>query len=277
MKKIALFVGLLLSFIGIGNCQEASTASINVSVLDTLFMMPEVNDIPHKIWLYLPPNYKKTSKTYPVIYMHDAQNLFDAKTAYSGEWGVDETLNELYKKTGKGFIVVGVENGGTERMNEYTPWPHPKYGGGKGAAYINFLKNDLKPYIDANYRTKTTVENTAIIGSSLGGLISFYGGLKHPQTFGKIGAMSPSFWFSKKVVEFAKNQQRNPATKIYMLVGEKEGPDMVLGTQKMDTLLRTLDYNNGQLKTVIHPTGNHNEHFWKNEFLAQITWLFNIK
>jgi len=277
MYKKLLFSLFLFGFLCKGTCQEGSTAAKNVSVLDTLFMMPEANKLPHKVWVYLPPNYQETTKRYPVIYMHDAQNLFDASTSYSGEWEVDETLNKLYKKTGQGFIVVGVENGGTERINEYTPWPHPKYQGGKGAAYINFLKNDLKPFIDANYRSKKSAENTAIIGSSLGGLISFYGGLKYPQTFGKIGAMSPSFWFSNNVFDFTKKHSRNPATKIHILVGEKEGEDMVSGSQKMDILLRTLNYNNGQLKMVVNPDGGHNEQFWKSEFLAQVTWLFNIK
>lgn len=277
MKKTVLLAVIFLNYAVIGNSQEASTASKNVTVLDTLFVIPKVTNIPHKIWVYLPPNYNESHKNYPVLYMHDAQNLFDVKTSFNGEWEVDETLNKLYKKTGKGFIVVGVENGGIERTNEYTPWAHPKYGGGKGAVYIQFLKEVLKPYIDANYRTKSSPENTAIIGSSLGGLISFYGGLKYPQTFGKIGAMSPSFWFSEKVVEFTENHQRNPFTKIYLLVGKKEGLEMVSGSQKMEKLLRTLGYNNGFLKTVIKPEGNHNEHFWKNEFLAQLTWLFNIK
>jgi len=277
MNKTVLFMVFILGFMHIGNCQEASTAAKNVSVLDTLFTIPKVNNIPHKIWIYLPPNYEKTNKSYPVIYMHDAQNLFDTKTSYSGEWEVDESLNELYKKTGKGFIVVGIENGGSERINEYTPWTHPKYQGGKGVAYINFLKNDLKPFIDANYRTKTTAKNTAIIGSSLGGFVSFYAGLKHPKTFGKIGAMSPSFWFSEKVYDFTKNQALSSRTKLYMLVGEKEGEEMVSGTKKMDQLLRTLGFSNTQLKTVIRPEGKHHEHFWKNEFLAQLTWLFNIK
>jgi len=277
MNKIVLLIVFTLGFIFAGNCQEASTAAKNVSVLDTLFTIPKVNNIPHNIWIYLPPNYEKTTKSYPVIYMHDAQNLFDAKTSYSGEWEVDESLNRLYKKTGKGFIVVGIENGGSERINEYTPWTHPKYHGGKGAAYINFLKNDLKPFIDANYRTKKRPKNTAIIGSSLGGFVSFYAGLKHPKTFGKIGAMSPSFWFSEKVFDFTKNQMLSSRTKLYMLVGEKEGEEMVSGTKNMDQLLRTLGFSNTQLKTVIRPEGKHHEHFWKNEFLAQLTWLFNIK
>lgn len=111
--------------------QKKSTKAANVSILEKEFIIDGLNDISHKVWLYLPPNYNDSEDSYPVIYMHDAQNLFDDATSYAGEWQIDETLNELYKTTGKSFIVVGVENGGEKRIEEYTPWKHEKYGGGK--------------------------------------------------------------------------------------------------------------------------------------------------
>ena len=240
------------------------------------FVIKGLNDISHKVWLYLPPNYNETTEHYDVIYMHDAQNLFDEKTSFVGEWAVDETLNNLYKKTGKSFIVVGVENGGEKRIEEYTPWKHEKYGGGKGAIYIDFLANTLKPYIDANYRTKPAAENTAIIGSSLGGLISFYGGLKKPVVFGKIGALSTSFWFSNKVNDFAKENGNRKNTKIYFLVGGKEGDTMVPDTENMAKLLVDLGFPEKNIHTKIVPEGKHKESFWKAEFLETITFLFNL-
>ena len=257
--------------------KKESTATKNVSVLKKEFVIEGLNIISHKVWLYLPPNYHTTTKKYPVIYMHDAQNLFDATTSYAGEWKVDETLNNLYKKTGKGFIVVAVENGGAERINEYTPWEHKKYGGGKGEVYIAFLKNTLKPYIDANYRTKKQAKHTAIIGSSLGGLISYYGGLKYPKTFGKIGALSTSFWFSNKVEDFTKNYGTNKKSKLYLLVGEKEGNDVVLNTKKYEKLLLETGFKSKNLTSKINPEGAHNEAFWSTEFLEVIRWLYNIK
>lgn len=134
--------------------EKIATSQVNVSIIKKEFVIPNLNSISHKVWVYLPPNYHTSLKKFPVIYMHDAQNLFDNATSYIHEWEVDETLNKLFKTTGKGFIVIGVENGGTERINEYTPWENEKYGGGKGAIYIDFIVNTLKPYIDANYRTK---------------------------------------------------------------------------------------------------------------------------
>jgi predicted alpha/beta superfamily hydrolase len=257
--------------------QKKSTKAANVSILEKEFIIDGLNDISHKVWLYLPPNYNDSEESYPVIYMHDAQNLFDDATSFVGEWQVDETLNELYKTTGKGFIVVGIENGGEKRIEEYTPWKHEKYGGGKGDIYINFLTNELKPFIDKNYRTKTTAEQTAIIGSSLGGLISFYGGLKHPEVFGKIGALSTSFWFSNKVTDFAKENGNQQNSKIYFLVGGKEGDSMVPDTENMAKLLVDLGFPNENIKTKIVAEGKHSESFWKTEFLEVITFLYNLK
>ena len=281
MKHFSLFFiicCLAISTVFSQNTEEKkSTAAKNVSIIKKEFIIPELNTISHKIWVYLPPNYNETSKKYPVIYMHDGQNLFDNATSYIGEWEVDETLNTLFKKTGKGFIVVGIENGGTERINEYTPWENEKYGGGKGEIYINFILNTLKPYIDATYRTKKQQKHTGLIGSSLGGLISYYGGLKYPKTFGKIGALSTSFWFSNKVDDFTKNKGNTKKVKLFLLVGEKEGKDMVLGTKKTEKLLLETGFKPSNLTSKINPEGNHNEAFWKSEFSEIVSWLYNIK
>lgn len=258
--------------------EKKSTAASNVSLLKKEFVIPNINNISHKIWIYLPPNYHNTSKKYPVIYMHDAQNLFDNATAFMGEWEVDEILNKLYEKTGKGFIVVGIENGGEERINEYTPWKNEKYGGGKGEIYMDFMVNTLKPYIDENYRTKTKQKYTSLIGSSLGGLISYYGGLQYPKTFGKIGALSTSFYFSEKVVDFTKEKGNLKNVKLFLLVGGKEGDGMMdEDTQKMEKLLLKTGFKPKNLKTKINPEGEHNEAFWKSEFLEVVSWLYHIK
>jgi predicted alpha/beta superfamily hydrolase len=258
--------------------EKVSTKSENVSILKKEFVIEGLNDISHKIWLYLPLNYESSAERYPVIYMHDGQNLFDDATSFVGEWDVDGTLNTLYEKTGKSFIVVGVENGGEKRIEEYTPYKNVKYGGGKGDLYIDFLANDLKPYIDKNYRTKTNPENTAIIGSSLGGLISFYGGLKYPNVFGKIGALSTSFWFSSdKINDFTRENGHQQNTKIYFLVGGKEGDTMVPDTENMANLLLDLGFPEENIITKIVEEGKHTETFWKAEFLEVIEFLYNIK
>jgi len=278
MKNLFLTVLLFAFTIGYSQSKEEkqSTASKNVSIIKKEFVIPNLNNISHKIWMYLPPNYEYSSKKYPVIYMHDAQNLFDKSTSYAGEWEVVETLNKLFEKTRKGFIVVAVENGGEERINEYTPWPHKKYGGGKGAIYINFIVHTLKPYIDANYRTKKQAKYTTLMGSSLGGLISYYGGLKHPKTFGKIGALSTSFWFSDKVKDFTVKNGKKKKTKLFLLVGGKEGHGMETDTRNMEELLIKTGFKSSNLKVKINAEGEHNEAFWRSEFLEIVKWLSTI-
>src|SRR5205085_11725242 len=121
----------VLSWEDISGSGPSSTAAANVQVLNTSFFMPQLNRS-RKIWLYLPPDYYTTSKTYPVLYMEDGQNLFDNATSFSGEWQIDETLNTLHSQGNYGAIVVGIDNGGGERLNEYSPWVNATYGGGQG-------------------------------------------------------------------------------------------------------------------------------------------------
>ncbi|MDV7392611.1 alpha/beta hydrolase-fold protein, partial [Arthrospira platensis SPKY1] len=129
-----------------------STAAANVQIMNNAFFMPQLNRS-RRIWVYLPPDYNTSNKHYPVIYMKDGQNLFDQATSFSGEWQVDETLNTLFNQGDYGAIVVGIDNGGSERLNEYSPWVNAQYGGGQGNAYMAFVAETLKPHIDANFRT----------------------------------------------------------------------------------------------------------------------------
>ena len=176
---------------------HAHTASPQAQVLDTAFFMPQLGRH-RRVWLYLPTDYaRQPRRRYPVLYLHDGQNVFDAATAYAGEWGVDETLNRL-RASGQdptGCIVVAVDNGGRYRGDEYIPWANPRLKiGGQGAAYVDFLTFTLKPYIDQHYRTRPDAAHTGIAGSSLGGLISVYAALRYPAVFGCVGAFSPAFW-----------------------------------------------------------------------------------
>lgn len=278
MKLFFTFFVSIFTITLVFSQEKKSTAASNVSIIQKEFSIENLNAVSHKIWVYLPPNYHTSSKKYPVIYMHDGQNLFDEKTSFVGEWKVDETLNDLFNKTGKGFIVVGIENGGAERINEYTPWTHETYGGGNGALYIDFIVNTLKPYIDATYRTKPQQKFTGLIGSSLGGLISYYGGLKYPSVFGKIGALSTSFWFSSEVFIFTKIHGKLNNVKLYLLVGGKEGNGvMEADTKTIEKLLLETGFKNRNLITKVNPKGNHNEAFWSSEFSNVVSWLYNIK
>ena len=173
---------------------KQSTASRNVHVIDTAFFMPQLNRH-RRIWIYLPEGYASSNKKYPVLYMHDGQNLFDEATGPFGEWGVDEALDTLGPHH-KELIVVGIDNGAEKRLNEYSPYDMEKYGKGEGDQYVDFLVKTLKPFIDKHYRTKKDDDNTFIAGSSMGGLISFYAILKYPKVFGAAGVFSPAFWIT---------------------------------------------------------------------------------
>lgn len=250
-----------------------STAADNVSIMDESFYMPQL-DRNRRIWIYLPPDYDVGNKYYPVLYMHDGQNLFDTFTAYAGEWEVDETLNELYDEGYQVPIVVGIDNGGGERINEYTPWVNTEYGGGQGSEYMEFLVNTLKPYIDGNFRSLTDRENTGIMGSSLGGLISHYGALKYQDIYGKSGIFSPAYWISDSVWAFTNDMGKQQSIKFYQLIGTLEGSEYVAGMWQMDSVLHQLGFGEDEVFSIEDPIGNHNEAFWRDNFREAYLWMF---
>ena len=266
MKKI-IIISFLFNYI-LCYSQE-STASKNVS---TFSIEAKQLNSTKKIWVYLPENYTTSNKKYPVIYMHDGQNLFDAKTSYVGEWNVDETLDSIRAQV----IVIGIEHGGENRIDELTPCKHPKYNGGNADAYLDFIVNTLKPEIDKKYRTKTNAQNTAIFGSSLGGLVSFYAALKYPNVFGKVGCFSPSFWFCRDDLNTLMEKTEDFDTKIYFLCGDNEGDvdvvqDMVNVEKWVNTKRCECKKKN---KNVIVKGGEHNEKLWRENFKKAYLWLF---
>lgn len=255
--------------IGTGN----STAAANVAVVSESFYMPQLNRN-RKIWIYLPPDYSTSNRDYPVMYMHDGQNLFDNATSAFGEWEVDESLNQLFSEGDNGIIIVGIENGGIDRLPEYTPWPNPEYGGGEGAAYVDFIVETLKPHIDTEYRTLDDQPNTGIMGSSLGGLISLYAGIRHQEIFGKVGVLSPSLWFTDDIYDFVSNTGKQENLKIAMLGGQNESSTMVAHLEGMYDVLRAAGFSEEEISLHIHADGQHSEWYWRREFPGTYQWLF---
>ncbi|MGH2538781.1 MAG: alpha/beta hydrolase [Candidatus Promineifilaceae bacterium] len=171
--------------------------------------------------VYLPPSYGLAGRRYPVLYMQDGQNLFDAATSFAGEWQVDETMETLSLE-GIEAIVVGLPNAGAERLDEYSPFRVARLGGGRAQAYLNFLIETVKPLIDADFRTCPQRERTGIVGSSLGGLIALYAFFAQPETFGLVGAMSPSLWFGRAAIfDFVQGAPLLPG-RIYLDAGTRE-------------------------------------------------------
>lgn len=250
-----------------------TTAAENVSIIDNNFYMPQL-DRTRRIWIYLPPEYNNSNTHYPVLYMHDGQNLFDAFTSFLGEWEIDETLNNLASEGYQVPIVVGIDNGGTERMNEYNPWVSPQYGGGQGDEYIDFLVFTLKPYIDENYRTLTGRENSGIMGSSMGGLISQYGALKFQDIFSKAGIFSPAYWTADSVWAFTNETGKQQTMKLYQLMGGQEGSGAIEDMWTMNNTLKNLGFNDSELLSIEVEGGQHNEAFWREQFADAYLWLY---
>lgn len=244
-----------------------TTKSKQVFIADNAFYMPQLQRH-RRIWIYLPQDYFVSKKRFPVLYMQDGQNLFDALTAPYGEWGADEMMDSL--KGSQQCIIVGIDHGDKFRLTEYNPYDS-RFGKGEGAAYIEFIVKTLKPYIDSVYSTKPGREHTSIAGSSMGGLISFYAALKYPEVFGGAGVFSPSFWIAPSLIDELKKQRstKNPA--FYFVCGDQESNTMVADVKAVYDVLQQEGYKHLQFKTV--PGGRHNERFWQQELYECYLWL----
>lgn len=237
----------------------------HVHIIDSAFYMPQLDKY-RRVWIYLPKDYSKSKKKYPVIYMQDGQNLFHASPPRPDEWAVDSVLDSLIREGLKEMIIVGIDHGGKDRLREYNPYDS-KYGVGEGKAYLSFLVETLKPYIDKNYRTLKDVKNTSIAGSSMGGLFSMYAISQYPEVFGSAGVFSPAFWLAPEIyndVTISLPKLKN--SKIFFVAGDKEGPAMINDMKKVHDILN----HNGKNKNVAlieKEDGKHTEWFWHREFV----------
>jgi metallo-beta-lactamase class B len=242
--------------------------AINVTIVDEAFKIPQLGRT-RRIWLYKPKEHDLSNDTYPVIYMQDGQNLFDEQAAFGEEWEVDETLNALSAKC----IVVGIDNG-EKRLNEYNFHDSKEYGPGEGEKYIRFITETLKPFIDRNYKTNPVREHTHIAGSSMGGLISLYGAVYFPETFGGAGVFSPSLWLVPKAAEeFRRLAVKNAAfpQRFYFYGGAQEGGNMLTNISNITKVLHK--FPQYTLDLHIDPEGDHSESRWRNMFQSYYTWL----
>ncbi|MCB9344319.1 MAG: T9SS type A sorting domain-containing protein [Lewinellaceae bacterium] len=270
----------ILSWEGQGG--PSGTAAANVQILDNMFSVPELNRT-RRVWIYLPPDYANSNKNYPVLYMQDAQNLFNVQTSFSGEWKVDESLNQLFSKGDYGCIVVGIDNGGQYRLDEYSPWLNSQYNaGGQGDEYVDFLVNTLKPYIDLYYRTLPGRLTTGVAGSSMGGLISMYAFSERQDIFSKAGIFSPAFWYSgNNAASHVASHPKQGAARVYFLAGADEENDGSQTNYVVDDMMEVINalsaagFSNSEKQVHIASDGQHAEWFWAREFPAAYTWLFS--
>lgn len=270
LQKFLVFISFLLCIFS--NAQSTASKQVSTFTIEA----PQL-ETQKKIWVYLPKDYANSKKSYPVIYMHDGQNLFDDKTSYVGEWKIDEYLDTINKNEA---IIIGIEHGNDKRIDELTPYLTEKYGGGKADDYLNFIINTLKPHIDSNYRTLSNKKHTAIWGSSLGGLISLYAVIKYPKTFSRAGIYSIALWINKnEMIQFIKDSKIDSDKKFYFLVGSEEGETMedasamVSDQHEMVELLKRKGIADKNIIDKVIPNGHHNETLWSNNFPETYHWL----
>lgn len=254
------------------------SATAQVHVLSAAFLIPQLGRS-RRVLVYLPADYaRQPRRHYPVLYLADGQNVFDAATSFSGEWGVDETLDRL-RANGQdpvGSIVVAVDNDPQHRADEYIPWPNAAIkAGGQGGAYVDFLALTLKPYLDNHYRTRPDAAHTGVGGSSLGGLIAVYAALKYPRVFGRVGAFSPAFWVCNDSLRaFASKHPAAPTTRFYFVCGPQESETMLPLMTAWRDELRAEGVPAANLSLHAPADGQHREWFWRREFPAAYRYLF---
>jgi len=250
-------------------------AAVALEVLEAVHS-PEL-DNQRDVLVYLPPSYHRSDRSYPVLYMQDGQNLFDPSTSFAGEWGVGRAMNAAARR-GLEAIVVGVPNMGSERLDEYSPYADPTVGGGgKGAAYADFLARTLKPIVDRRFRTEPGWERTVVAGSSMGGLISLVALLRHPRTFGAVGALSPSLWFAGGAIFSEVEGSPYVPARIYLDIGVQEGPQHVANARRLRDLFLSQGYRIGaDLRWLESRSGRHDERSWGRRFARALPFLLGM-
>lgn len=263
----------------------ASTASGQVSIMAESFYFPKLN-AHRRLWIYLPKNYRLSEKRYPVIYMHDGQHLFDEATSVGRggpvEWMVDETIDEASADA----IVIAIEHAPEYegRKHDYLLFATDDTPAPRGLNYLQDIITTLKPYVDEYYRTLPDAPFTAMVGSSLGGLLSLYAGLYYPQVFGTLGVFSPSIWTGREELYStfkalkANSRDLYKQQRYYFYAGDKENRRTKLPSENdmlADVLAFTKKMKDQDIATIqvdIQEGGKHGATYWQCAFSRFFSW-----
>jgi predicted alpha/beta superfamily hydrolase len=290
VKNFLVLCAVFLAILGLVKSQETTPSRPHTLTGDIRYhksFHSKILNNDRDVVVYLPPGYDKDkNKHYSVLYLHDGQNLFDGATSFipGQEWRVDETAQSLID-AGKiePLIIVGINNAGKDRVNEYTPAADAKYkAGGQADLYGQMLVEELKPFIDTNYRTLKDATHTGIGGSSLGGLVSMYLGLKYANVFGRVAVVSPSVWWAdKQIIGCLEALPKKPKLRIWLDIGTKEGrnPDEAKQTVDGARLLKENLVKKGwregdDLKYFEADGAEHNERAWAARTGQILEFLF---
>jgi len=238
-----------------------------------------------RVWL--PPGYddpENAGRRYPVLYLNDGQNLFEAETSFTGvEWQVDETADRLIHEGAiPPMIIVGIDNAAKDRIREYMPHRslNPVMLHAQGSRYPLFLIKEVMPFITRNYRVVPGSENTGLGGSSLGALVALYTARLRPWVFGKLLLESPSLWASNRMaIKDARKAKRWPS-RIFLAVGTAEAgrkdrdQSVVDDVRELAFILRRAGLDDRRLRLVIEEGATHHESAWARRFPEALTFLF---
>jgi predicted alpha/beta superfamily hydrolase len=247
--------------------------------IERLGVVASAHVSPREVQVWLPPGYAEhPGQRYPVLYLHDGQNVFDARAA-GAEWQVDEAAQQgVASGRLRPFIVVAVSVG-ADRIADYTPTAATLQGerrGGGAPAYARYLVEELKPAIDARYRTRRGPADTAVGGSSLGGLVSLWLALHRPETFGTALVASPSVWWDNKFLlrDISATAVPTPRPRLWLDIGAQEGDEAVTLAHGLAELLRKKGWSGDTLRFVEDPRGRHDETSWARRVPAMLDFLY---
>jgi predicted alpha/beta superfamily hydrolase len=230
--------------------------------------------------VYLPPGYDDQPwRSFPVLYLHDGQNLFDGATSFipGMDWHVGQTADNLILSDAvQPLIIVGIYNVGKSRIYEYTPTKTPKLGGGRADRYAKFLIQEVMPFVQRQYRVVPDPSTTGMGGSSLGGLVSLYLGLKMPRIFGRLAALSPSVWWNQRIIlRFAAAAPVEPRPRIWLDIGTREGPRIVQDVEQFRDILLQKGWRLGEDLHYQRVEGaEHNEAAWARRVGPFLQFLY---
>jgi predicted alpha/beta superfamily hydrolase len=229
------------------------------------------------ILVLLPQSHANDRQSYPVVYMHDGQNLFDTATSFAHPWHVPRTTAILARE-GLEVIIVGIPNAGPKRIEEYSPFSDNRIGGGGGDAYLDFITDVIKPEVDRRFRTKPARDSTFIAGSSMGGLISLWAFFTRPEVFGGVAALSPALWFARRSIFRRLEALPSPPGRLYVDGGTAEGPMLLSDVARLRDLLVEKGYRAGRdLRFVIDRDGAHDETSWGRRLPAILRFLLGAR
>jgi predicted alpha/beta superfamily hydrolase len=228
--------------------------------------------------VHLPAGYAEGAGPYPVLYLHDGQHAYDAGS--SGEkptWGADAAADALARE-GLPAIIVAVDSG-ADRISEYSPWYEPRAsGGGDGAAYLEFIRQRVKPLVETGFAVRQDAASVGTAGSSLGGLLSLFTVLRYPAEFGFCAALSPAIWYgSRAIVDVARERDRS-GLRCYLDIGTRESEadeDNRIDVENVELMATTLREQRADTALVIEPDADHTEQAWRRRFPMALGWFLD--